>query len=144
MIKRVTSSTDCKICDNFLTLLIQDERKYANDIDENFVVKDYFINVLNKDNILLLDKDKNVPTGYIFALKKENGYLIDGLYVDVNYRKKGLATKLIKEIVLNINYPIFLWVYKNNIKALNLYKKLGFIIKNETPEKYFMEYLGNK
>ena len=45
MIIKVNSIDDCKICDNFLTLLIQDERKYDTTIDEKFVVKDYFVNV---------------------------------------------------------------------------------------------------
>ena len=47
MIIKVNSIDDCKICDNFLTLLIQDERKYDTTIDEKFVVKDYFINMIN-------------------------------------------------------------------------------------------------
>ena len=54
MIIKVNSIDDCKICDNFLTLLIQDERKYDTTIDAKFVVKDYFINMINNHNILLL------------------------------------------------------------------------------------------
>lgn len=55
MIIRVENINDCKICDDFLTLLIHDEKQYDETIDENFIVKDYFVNVIkNKDNILLL------------------------------------------------------------------------------------------
>ena len=39
MIIKVNSIDDCKICDNFLTLLIQDERKYDTTIDENLLSK---------------------------------------------------------------------------------------------------------
>mgnify|MGYP000195326799 FL=1 len=73
MIVKANSIEDCKICDNFLTLLIQDERKYDNTIDEKFVVvvKDYFINMINNQNILLLYKKENKPMGYIFAKKNK-------------------------------------------------------------------------
>ena len=99
MIIKVNSIDDCKICDNFLTLLIQDERKYDTTIDEKFVVKDYFINMINNQNILLLYKNENKPIGYIFAKKIDDKYLIDGLYIDINFRNKGIATKLIKVII---------------------------------------------
>ncbi|MGN1268326.1 MAG: hypothetical protein ACI4U0_02340, partial [Candidatus Aphodocola sp.] len=83
MIIRVDNINDCKICDDFLTLLIHDEKQYDETIDENFIVKDYFINVIkNKDNILLLYKENNIGIGYIFAKRQENGYLLDGLYVN--------------------------------------------------------------
>ena len=83
MIIRVENVDDCKTCDNFLTLLIHDEKQYDETIDENFVVKDYFVNVIkNKDNILLLYKEGNNSIGYVFAKRVDDGYLLDGLYVD--------------------------------------------------------------
>ena len=144
MIIKVNSIDDCKICDNFLTLLIQDERKYDTTIDENFVVKDYFINMINNQNILLLYKNENNPIGYIFAKKIDNKYLIDGLYVDINFRNKGIATKLIKVIIKEIyslgDYKIFINVLKKNKVAVNLYNKLGFNTKEETDSRYYMKY----
>lgn len=144
MIKKVNSLSECKICDNYLTLLIQDERKYDNSIDKNFVVKDYFINMINKDNILLLYKDLDVYKGYVFAKKIDNTYLIDGIYVDVKFRNSGIATRLLKEIINMINlrgtYKIYINVLKANKKAINLYKKLGFSINESIGIKYYMEY----
>ena len=144
MIIKVNSIDDCKICDNFLTLLIQDERKYDNTIDEKFIVKDYFINMINNQNILLLYKNENKPIGYIFAKKIDDKYLIDGLYIDINFRNKGIATKLIRVIIKEIyslgDYEIFINVLKENKVAVNLYTKLGFNIKEKTDSKYYMEY----
>lgn len=148
MIIKVNSYDDCKICDEFLTLLIQDERKYDNTIDANFVVKDYFMNMINKENILLLYKKNNINLGYIFGKKINNEYLIDGLYVDINYRNKGIATKLIKEIIKEIyllgNYQVFINVIKENKIAVNLYENIGFIIVKENELKYTMLYNGYK
>ena len=144
MIIKVNSIDDCKICDNFLTLLIQDERKYDTTIDEKFVVKDYFINMINNQNILLLYKNENKPIGYIFAKKIDDKYLIDGLYIDINFRNKGIATKLIKVIIKEIyslgDYEIFINVLKENKGAVNLYKNIGFIVEQEDELKFYMCY----
>ena len=144
MITKVNSIDECKICDNFLTLLIQDERKYDNTIDENFVVSNYFINMIKGGNILLLYKNENKPIGYIFAKKINDKYLIDGLYIDINFRNNGIATKLIKEIIREIylfgDYEIFLNVLKKNKVAVNLYKNNGFIVEQEDELKFYMCY----
>ncbi len=144
MIIKVSSIDDCNICDNFLTLLIQDERKYDNTIDEKFVVKDYFINMINNQNILLLYKEENKPIGYIFAKRIDKKYLIDGLYIDNNFRNKGIATKLIKEIIKEIyllgDFEIFINVLKENKVAVNLYKNIGFIVEQEDELKFYMCY----
>ena len=144
MIIKVNNINDCNICDEFLTLLIQDERKYDNTIDENFVVSNYFINMIKGQNIILLYKKENKPIGYIFAKKIDDKYLIDGLYVDINFRNKGIATKLIKEIIREIyllgDYEIFINVLKKNKVAVNLYNKLGFNTKEETDSRYYMKY----
>lgn len=144
MIIKVNSIDDCKICDNFLTLLIQDERKYDTTIDEKFVVKDYFINMINNQNILLLYKNENKPIGYIFAKKIDDKYLIDGLYIDIFFRNKGIATKLIKVIIKEIyslgDYEILINVLKENKVAVNLYKNIGFIVEQEDELKFYMCY----
>ena len=145
MIIRVENVDDCKTCDEFLTLLIHDEKQYDETIDENFIVKDYFVNVIkNKDNILFLYKEDNNSIGYVFAKRVDDGYLLDGLYVLENFRNKGIARKLLNEIIKEINllgeYKIFIKVLKENIIAYNLYKSLGFTIKEEDKLKYYMFY----
>ncbi len=148
MIIKVNNINDCNICDEFLTLLIQDERKYDNTIDENFVVSNYFINMIKGQNILLLYKKENKPIGYIFAKKIDDKYLIDGLYVDINFRNKGIATKLIKEIIREIyllgDYEIFINVLKKNKVAVNLYKNIGFIVEHEDKLRFHMCYNNYK
>ncbi len=145
MIIRVENVDDCKTCDNFLTLLIHDEKQYDETIDENFVVKDYFVNVIkNKDNILLLYKEGNNSIGYVFAKRVDDGYLLDGLYVDNSFRNKGIARKLLNEIIKEINllgkYKIFINVLKKNKVAVNLYKNIGFIVEQEDELKFYMCY----
>ena len=128
MIIRVLDEKRANICDMLLTKLIQDERKYNSFINEKFIVNDYFKNVIqNKDNILLCYEEEENILGYIYLklIKDEdkNGYLIDGLYVERNYRNKGIASKLIDSSLSiikdkNINF-IDINVMANNKAAIN-------------------------
>ena len=135
MVIRVLDEVRANICDNLLTKLIQDERQYDDSIDENFVVKDYFKNVINnKDNILLCYEEDEIIKGYIYLklVNKDNkkGYLIDGLYVDNEYRNNGIATKLIENalnVIKKANISVVdINVMANNSVAINLYKRFGF------------------
>ena len=135
MVIRVLDEVRANICDNLLTKLIQDERQYDDSIDENFVVKDYFKNVINnKDNILLCYEEDEIIKGYIYLKLVNNdnkkGYLIDGLYVDNEYRNNGIATKLIENalnVIKKANISVVdINVMANNIVAINLYKRFGF------------------
>lgn len=80
----------------------------------------------------------------MFAKRVDEGYLLDGLYVLENFRNKGIARKLLNEIIKEINlngeYKISINVLKENAVAYNLYKSLGFIIQKEDELKYYMIY----
>ena len=66
--------------------------------------------------------------------------MLDEIYIEKDYRNKKIGTNIIKDILKN-NDTVYLWVYKDNIKAIKLYKKLGFLIKEETDSRYYMEYI---
>ena len=69
----------------------------------------------------------------------DNGKLLDELYLEEEYRNKGIGTNIIKDI-LNKNNIVYLWVYKLNTKAISLYKRLDFQIIEETKTRYYMKY----
>lgn len=60
--------------------------------------------------------------------------------MEEEYRNKGLGTDIIKNI-LKINPIVYLWVYKENKKAISLYKKLNFKIIDETENRFYMKYM---
>lgn len=78
--------------------------------------------------------------GSILTRKIDNGLLLDEIFIEKEYRNKGIASSIIKNYVLDSDNNIYLWVYKDNFKAFNLYKKLGFKIKKETDSRYYMAY----
>ncbi len=137
MIVQVKDDNLAEKCDELLTKLIEDERKYNNKINEFFIVVDYFKNVINDDNNILLcyKIDENV-VGYIFFKYINNidgvGYLIDGLFVEEAYRNKGIAKSLISEGLKRIDSIkkdfIEIKVMANNKIAMKLYESFGFEI----------------
>ena len=52
------------------------------------------------------------------------------------YRNKGICTKLLKYIINKYNKKFMLEVRIDNIKAINLYKKLGFIVIHKRIKYY--------
>lgn len=78
--------------------------------------------------------------GSILIRKIDNGLLLDEIFIEKEYRNKEIGSSIIKHYVLNFDNDIYLWVYKSNIKASNLYKKLGFEIQEETGSRYYMKF----
>ena len=132
-IKQVTNVVDANRCDELLTKLIQDERQYNDTIDENYIVTNHFNKMLNDENIIILAYYINkIIVGYILIRRTDNNTcLLDGLYVEKEYRNKGIGKSLLTEAILriknmNIKY-IDINVMYNNIIAKHIYEKLGFV-----------------
>ena len=81
----------------------------------------------------------NKVVGCLLLTNNGNDKLLDELYLEEEYRNKGIGTDIIKNI-LNKNDVVYLWVYKLNGKAISLYKRLGFKIIEETETRYYMKY----
>ena len=81
----------------------------------------------------------NKIVGCVLLTNKDDGKLLDEIYLEEDYRDKGIGTKIIKNI-LNNNDIVYLWVYKENEKAISLYKKLEFYAIEETESRYYMKY----
>lgn len=111
--------------------LAEDER---NKIDEyvitnlNETIKDYY-NIIIDDKII----------GSVCIKELENAKLLDEIYLEKEFRNKGIGTDIIRKIIEN-NKNVYLWVYKKNKKAVLLYKRLGFTIEEETESRYYMNY----
>lgn len=58
-------------------------------------------------------------------------------FVKEEFRRQGIATRILKYIIKNTNLPIKLWVIWNNKAAQNLYLKCGFkYVKDTNFSKY--------
>lgn len=81
----------------------------------------------------------NKIVGCLLVESKDDGVLLDEIYIDKEYRNKGIGTDIIINIIKH-NPNMYLWVYKKNTNAIKLYKKLGFIVLEETATRYYMKY----
>lgn len=132
MIKEVNNIQDAEVCDELLTKLIQDERKYNDTIDENYVVKNHFGNMLKDENIKILAYYiDSLIVGYILIRKTDNDVcLLDGLFVLEEYRGQGIGKKLLDEAInickkYGVKY-VDINVMEKNIIAKDMYKKFDF------------------
>lgn len=112
--------------------------KYAHDLTEeeilninNYVEKSILVEMSNY-KIIVHDNQK---IGCLLVTKKENSMTLDEIYLEEEYRNKKIGTNILKS-----NSLIYLWVYKENTKAISLYKKMKFKVINETETRYYMEY----
>ena len=115
---------------------------YSKDLaeDERNKIDEYVITNLNetfKDYYNIIIDDKII--GSVCIKELENAKLLDEIYLEKEFRNKGIGTDIIRKIIEN-NKNIYLWVYKKNKKAVLLYKRLGFTIEEETEARYYMYY----
>ena len=108
--------------------------------EEKENINEYVINSVNeifKDYYNIIIDDKII--GSVCIKDLENAKLLDEIYLEKEFRNKGNGTDIIRKIIEN-NKNVYLWVYKKNKKAVLLYKRLGFIIEEETESRYYMNY----
>lgn len=129
---------DVKNCNNFLTLLIRDEKNYDKNINENCKVNIFYENFIsNENNCILIAQVEDDIVGYLYGFIKNNGdtYIdlvaqLDAMFIDESFRKYGIGTSLINEFkkwsIEHKVKQIELQVCNENDKAISLYKKNGF------------------
>lgn len=135
-----------KSSDKYINRLIEYKKRtiyeYAKDLSNEEIDK---INKYVTSEVPKLINDycniivDNKMVGCLLLINKDDGKLLDEIYLEEEYRNKGIGTEIIRNI-LNNNDIVYLWVYKENKKAISLYKKLGFNVIEETESRYYMKY----
>lgn len=81
--------------------------------------------------------------GYVQYYLEHSHYHVVEMHLLPEYRGKGIASgilKAIQEICVAQGKKIQLGCFKENVRAKNLYQKLGFIEIGETDTHYILEY----
>mgnify|MGYP004625625589 CR=1 FL=1 len=97
----------------------------------------YKVNLDVFSNIYICTVDNNIIGFISYSIMYERAEILD-IFIDIKYRNRGYASKLIKK-VLNQAYEcnnISLEVDVENKSAINLYKKFGFEIKTVRKNYY--------
>ncbi|MBQ7031330.1 MAG: GNAT family N-acetyltransferase [Bacilli bacterium] len=113
--------------------------KLGSILNTNFS-KTYDISQYLKDEkyIILLNEDDGI-NAFIIVYKNIDYFELEAIAVNINFRKKGIASRLInffEEKYTKKGDSILLEVAVNNEAAVSLYKKIGFEIIN-IRKKYY-------
>lgn len=145
---RDATPADATRLDELLTKLIHDEAQYDPNLNDSYVVTDNYLDRIGLEgHKLLLIEDEGEIVAFLYGFLYEiPGMLakpiaiLDALYVEEAYRRKGCASQLIsafKSFAAESGVcRIELKVLSNNETALHLYEKLSF---KETKKYMTME-----
>lgn len=92
----------------------------------------------NYKNYKLIYSDNNIIGAYAL-INYLDGFMIDELYLFREYRNKGIGTKIINELIEK-NRKLYIWVYKDNVLALKLFRNLGFTTATESERLLILKY----
>lgn len=104
-----------------VTLVSDDLIKYVNEMTEKYL--SYFKLIIVDDAI----------AGVFLAYPFLDGTIIDELFIYEEHRHKGIGTAIINDLA---EFPIYVWVYKENKYAIEMYKNLGFKIVLESETRF--------
>ena len=124
-----------------LTDACDDNKDFIFNMVEKLTPKKDISNYVNKHlkDTKIIKKNDQVIGGVIYY-KENSRYLLDLIYIKDKYQNLGIGHNIIKNLIDNQKKnKTQLEVLKSNIKAIKLYKNLGFQITSETKNKYIME-----
>lgn len=129
--------------------IVEPEKGYFEKIRDIWVSDDVVANTMANKNLTVLDIEKklikdgvksfvainnNVPVGCLrltFGVSKKSHCSEFVVFVDPNFRRKGVAELLLKNAINYLKEKGFLRielsVFSDNKSAIKLYKKLGFV-----------------
>lgn len=82
----------------------------------------------------------NRKVGYYRFHQAGDKMEIDDLYIFPEFQNRGIGTAVLKKCFSDTDFPIFLYVFSKNIRAVSLYSKLGFeVIENIGDSRYIMQ-----
>lgn len=96
-------------------------------LNNSFLNKEEILNELNNNpfaKVLIYIENNNI-IGYLYYSDIYDRIEINQIETLINYRNKGIASKLLEEL-LKLKKDITLEVNENNISAIKLYEKYNF------------------
>jgi len=145
MIYKLEKSSD-KDIDRLIFYKKKNIYEYANNLSKDEM--DRINNYVNNNVLQLIGNYCNIVVddkviGCLLLTDQDDGKLLDEIYLEEEYRNKGIGTDIIKKVIYD-NDIVYLWVYKENKRAVSLYKKLGFNVIEETESRFYMKYIRRR
>lgn len=147
-----------KNANSFLTMLINSERKYDENLMDNVVINEFYEHK-KENSIIYFAYDNEDIIGYIYGFIKKDDLAVsivaqlDALFIKKEYRGKKVAQKLIEEFKIWCNLQgakyIEVVAYCDNMEAIKTYLKQGFMPQKirfiyGTKPKYYQKLVRDK
>ena len=112
-------------------MFIDINKNNINELDNSFLNKEEVLNDLNNNPFgkYLIYKENDDVIGYIYYSDIYERAEINQIEVSFIHRNCGKGSKILEEFIKLVDKDITLEVNKENIPAIKLYKKYGFIEK---------------
>ena len=100
-------------------------------IEKSFIKKDYLENEFNNNPFakVLIMEDNNKIIGYLYYSDIYDRIEINQIEIDLIHRNCGKGNMLLNELLKDVDKSITLEVRIDNIPAIKLYEKNGFVKK---------------
>ena len=122
-----------------MLVMINDDLDYSLSDDDKQKLRDNIIKNIKKDyknyNIIVLD-DKTIGAYSLFDYS--DGVMIDQIYLFEEYRKLGIGSRIIKQII-STNDNVYSWCYKDS-DAVTFFRKLGFLTNSQKGSTVILKY----
>ena len=142
------TKVDCKICDEFLSKLINYEASFDPIINKNVQVSGPAENNIRQKDVYLAYAMADIPMGYILGYRQfakgkiynKDILIVEALYVEKEYRKLGIGKLLLQsfEAWAKDNYEDFvieITHVHSNENAKRFYEKMGYLTSKTTLRK---------
>ncbi|MBF0714174.1 GNAT family N-acetyltransferase [Gemella sp. GH3] len=139
------------IKDSDYTIEILDKVDYAQYLEFNYAIdleiankewadynKDNIYDNIRSENIIqVVAKDKNKIVGIVNIILSDDYFEIDALYVKENYRRKGIASHILKFAIEEFDKENIILVADSADTPKYIYQNIGF--KKEAFQKYYLK-----
>lgn len=119
----------------FLDFLHSVDLEFTPSLSNKISFNEYYDKIIEVGNIYCYYANNKI-IGLVIFYDNQDIAQITLVAVDPEYRGKGIASKIIKLVLNEINKPIRIITWESNIRAICLYKKLGFKITNINLNKH--------
>lgn len=81
-----------------------------------------------------------ILAGY-YCLSPNAGKMeLDSLFVFPEFQNQGIGTAILQKCLEESDVSVFLYVFKRNTRAYELYRRMGFQVTKDIKTRYIMEY----
>lgn len=110
---------------------------YLEPEEKTMIEEDVLFDVVSNISDFKMIKINKDIIGTVGVLEYKDGFIIDSIFINKEYRNKGIGSAIIKELIDKYK-TLYLCVYEFNFSAISLFERLGFKSLKKEQGKIYM------